>query len=315
MQKKQIIGLGGTFDHFHDGHQHFLQFANQLADKLIIGITHPKLTKHKQLANLIEPFPKRKKAVIKYCRDHNIRIEVVQLTNIYGPTLEKSNVRGLCVTEETIAGAKQINDLRLKMNLHELEVFVCPFHKDEAGKMLDSSGIRAGQVNRRGQVYSGILERSIRLNEKQRQYFAKPQGKIINTPQEKPNSFIAVVGDTSLEKFINNKWAYNLGIYDKKVQRQQYHSFVIEQLKGFLRCVNDAGNISPGMTSILTKTFDQEKAHIYVTGEEDLAAVALMLMLPLGSVIYYGQPNDGLVEMEVTEKRKEAFHKILTEQS
>lgn len=313
MQKRRTIGLGGTFDHLHDGHKHFIQFASKLGSKLIIGITHSKLTQQKQFSNLIEPFPKRKKSVIKYCQKQNVNAETVQLTDIYGPTLEKSSVRGLCVTEETMTGAEQINNLRLKMNLHQLEVFVCPFHKDEAGKVLDSSGIRAGLVNRRGQIYSKIFEKNIRLNEKQRQYFAKPQGKIVDAPHKKPNDFIAVVGDTSLEKFINNDWPYNLGIYDKKVQRRQYHSFVIEQIKKFNRCVNTAGLISSGLVSTLVKNLDQEKTHIFVDGEEDLAAVALMLMLPLGSVIYYGQPNDGLVEMEVTEKRKEAFYKTLTE--
>jgi hypothetical protein len=49
----------------------------------------------------------------------------------------------------------------------------------------------------------------------------------------------------------------------------------------------------------------QNLIHLFVDGEEDLAAVVLQLLLPLGATIYYGQPNEGLVRWQVTEESKE----------
>jgi uncharacterized protein (UPF0218 family) len=37
----------------------------------------------------------------------------------------------------------------------------------------------------------------------------------------------------------------------------------------------------------------------------------LALVAPLGAVIYYGQPNEGIIEMIVTEELKELFYSIL----
>jgi uncharacterized protein (UPF0218 family) len=55
----------------------------------------------------------------------------------------------------------------------------------------------------------------------------------------------------------------------------------------------------------------QTKKHLFIQGEEDLAAVALSLVLPLGSCIYYGQPQKGMVELVVTEKIKQSFFDLL----
>jgi len=43
---------------------------------------------------------------------------------------------------------------------------------------------------------------------------------------------------------------------------------------------------------------------IIVEGEEDLLVLPLMADMPLGSVIIYGQPNEGLVIITITEERQ-----------
>ena len=67
-KRYKTVGLGGTFDHFHDGHRHFLKYAASLSLRLHIGITHPKLTLHKSHAHLIESWEKRAQSVKKFCQ-------------------------------------------------------------------------------------------------------------------------------------------------------------------------------------------------------------------------------------------------------
>ncbi|RLI09881.1 hypothetical protein DRO42_03060 [Candidatus Bathyarchaeota archaeon] len=43
---------------------------------------------------------------------------------------------------------------------------------------------------------------------------------------------------------------------------------------------------------------------VIVEGEEDLLVLPLIALMPLGSVIVYGQPRAGIVVVEVTEERK-----------
>ncbi len=306
-KRQRVTGVGGTFDHFHAGHRHFLDFAEKLGQELLIGITDLKLTQHKFMAELIQPFAVRKQTVDKYCRAQGYQYKLAKLKDPYGPTLENSPVTGLCVSPETTLGARKINDLRSKLKLRELETFVCPWYQDGTGAPLSSSNIRAGKVDRQGRVYAQLFNSNLVLSDKHRQFFAQPQGDRVDMSLPKLDQLIAVVGDSSLEKFISFNWPFDLGIYDKKVMRQANHSPVINRLKPDLTLANPAGQITSQLVAGLITALTSHFKYLYVKGEEDLAAVALMLLLPLGSQIYYGQPNQGLIVMEVTVKRKELF--------
>lgn len=303
----EIVGLGGTFDRFHVGHEHFIKFASQFGQHLHIGITHSKLTQAKHLVELIEPYETRKRAVVKFCKAHQISASINQLTDIYGPTIdEKSKIKALVVTEDTVMGANKINQARQAMDMYQFPVQVCPLLKDQTGKIISSERIRAGKINRVGEVYQQIFNKNLVLTKNQRQFFSQPQGEIVDQPKSQDSTLICVVGDHSLEKFIKNKWPYDLAVYDLKEQRQIVKSSTLINLNPDITVKNPAGSISLELIQALT-------VHklIFVEGEEDLAAVALMLLLSLGSKIYYGQPNQGLIQMEITEEKKDQFYQIL----
>ncbi len=309
-----IVGLGGTFDHFHAGHEHFIKFAYEFGRHLHIGITHPKLAQHKTYPELIELYETRRRAVEKFCITNQISAATSQLVDVYGPTVSKdSKIRGLVVTEDTVSGAEKINQTRQAMGLSKLPVHVCPLLSDKEGKgIINAERIRAGEINRSGEVYTTVFSKNITLNQTQRDFFTNPQGEIVKEPQHEEKSIICVVGDTSLETFIENNWGYDLGIYDKRQQRQVVKSKVITSIKPNLIIDNIAGDISPQLVKSLKEALNNNAKHLFVEGEEDLAAVALALLLPLDSTIYYGQPNQGLVMMKITEKLKNKIYQVLS---
>jgi hypothetical protein len=49
---------------------------------------------------------------------------------------------------------------------------------------------------------------------------------------------------------------------------------------------------------------------VLIEGEEDLVAAALVFALPLESVMYYGQPGEGMVKVRVSEELKERLLKL-----
>ncbi|HYD35760.1 MAG TPA: pantetheine-phosphate adenylyltransferase [Vitreimonas sp.] len=310
----KTIGLGGTFDHFHAGHEAFITFASQLASELLIGLTHPKLTMSKPYAHLIEPYDVRRRQVQLFCQRHGIKHRITELTDPIGPTLEKTAVRALAVTNETEAGAIQINTLRQKLGLRPLPVHVTPLIKDETGQDIHSVRIRAGEITREGEVYKALFDQDLELGPDQRQFFAQPQGKLIDltrfTSQPKKQTLVAVVGDSSLETFLNEKWTHTLGIFDKKRAREKFESAVIDQLVSST-VANPAGIITVQLIESLQNALTQKKSYLFVEGEEDLAAVALVLLAPLESLVYYGQPNQGIVELRVTEELKKTFYHAL----
>lgn len=320
MPKKSyhIVALGGTFDHFHAGHAHFLNFAWQLGQHLHLGLTEQKLTKGKPWPHLVQNYQQRKKQLEAFCRQEQISAAISQISDIYGPTLNpKKKIEALVVTEETVPGADKINQARQAMGLKQLPVHICPLLYDQAGQVIRSDHIRAGYINRQGVVFTQALNHDLTLNSAQRHFFSQPHGQPAQPQVTKDKTVLTyVVGDSSLEQFIKNNWPYDLGIYDHRQQRQPFDSKLIKQLQPNLTAQNPAGQITQSLTQALQKTLpiaSKKQQHIFVDGEEDLAAAALILLSPLQTQIYYGQPEQGLVMMEVDLALKNEVYQVLTE--
>jgi pantetheine-phosphate adenylyltransferase len=323
MSKKSypVVALGGTFDHFHLGHIQFLNFAWHLGEKLCLGITHPDLTKNKPFAETIQAYETREKNVKNYCQTERIDADFYQLTDLYGPTLEPNlELSALVVTDDTIHGAKAINQRRQLIGLKPVPVHLCPLLRDETNQIISSIRIRAGEIDQAGLNFDQILNQDLVLNLSQREFLSQPQGKPVESPtKENKTPLICVVGDSSLEQFIENDWAYDLGIYDYRQQREAVKSKLIKQVKTNYQTENKAGLISQPLTIELKKALhnllnkdQQSPQHLYVQGEEDLAAVALILLAPLQTRIYYGQPGEALIEMMVNLDLKKKIYQVLT---
>ncbi len=70
---------------------------------------------------------------------------------------------------------------------------------------------------------------------------------------------------------------------------------------------NPAGTISDELIDRIDKALHTEPSMIVVDGEEDLAVIPVMIHAPIGGILVYGQPEEGIVVREITAKaRKEA---------
>jgi len=76
-----------------------------------------------------------------------------------------------------------------------------------------------------------------------------------------------------------------------------------------VRVRNPAGTVTPELYNAFESI--RLPAKIIVEGEEDLATLPAVLTAPIGSVIAYGQPNEGMVLVEVTKRKKREFQKLL----
>lgn len=314
-------GMGGTFDRLHKGHHALIQTALSSAEKVTIGLTIDNFSNHKTLHQIIHLYHDRQKQLENYLSEIEQlnRVFITPLKDVYGPTISDSTIDCLVVTDQTYKGAEEINNKRKQLDLHDLPIIKTELIKDEEEKYLSSTRIRQGIINRLGEVYKNLLKKEVVLNDDQKNSLRKPQGNVVNNLEDlnktlssfSPTS-ICLVGDITLSFFLINKLPFNIGFYDGKTQRKPNHE--VEKLisgdpQNFL--INHPGTINPEIIHLYESLSNSSNQIIKVEGEEDLIAVALVLLQPLQSVVIYGQPDRGLVIIEITEDKKEQMKLLL----
>jgi pantetheine-phosphate adenylyltransferase len=339
QRKHWWVGLGGTFDHFHEGHEAFLEFAAKQGENLMIGVTAQHLTTSKPYSQTIEPFRVRAKNVANWCKKYQVTHEIVQLFDLYGPTLEDRRIQALAVTEETVSGADTINHTRVAANMKELPVYICPMLPNELDQPLHADQIRSGTTSRSGIVYLQHLLQGLETTEEQRKQLAQPLGELIpsggfthpDSDKKAPFSPI-LVGDRTLLQAIDQNLPFSLAVTDGKIERAiitseeqaRIDSHISTKKARVWQTSNAAGEISADAVAEIQNVLanirpkrnpsqnnSQHTNVLQVEGEEDLLTAALILGMPLFSTLYYGQPKKGLVKVVITEQIKEKVFKIV----
>ncbi|MEM2127099.1 MAG: DUF359 domain-containing protein [Candidatus Bathyarchaeia archaeon] len=120
----------------------------------------------------------------------------------------------------------------------------------------------------------------------------------------KPPMF-ASVGDFVSKNLLTHCLEPDIIVFDGRIMRRD-----VEPIEPEGRCEivtrNRPGMIEKSAWEALGKAVKlKRKVAVLVEGEEDLMVIPLILLMPLGSVIVYGQPNVGVVMIEVDEKMKD----------
>ena len=114
------------------------------------------------------------------------------------------------------------------------------------------------------------------------------------------DSYIITVGDRTTEKMIDFDLIPSLQIIDgleKRIKRD-----ILKLGSAFeLKIDNPAAEITLESIEIIKKAFTMNPPiRLTVNGEEDLLVLPVCIHAPENSVILYGQPNKGLVLVQIT---------------
>ncbi|NMB56971.1 pantetheine-phosphate adenylyltransferase [Candidatus Beckwithbacteria bacterium] len=319
MKNFKLAALGGTFDRFHKGHENLLDLAFTCAASVYIGITDDYLNQNKELSQIIETYELRENNIREYLKKNNYleRTRIVKLHDIYGPTLKDPEIDCLVVSPLTKKGAKLINETRKEKGLNKLPILVCKLEKAQDRKYISSTRIRRGEINRQGFVYTNLINKTIKLSQKDKNKLKQPLGILIQNKQEFKTKFKKaplkiIVGDQTGIFCLKNKLEADCLIFDSQSQREKLTFSPLDLIsKNKLETVtNPAGTISLNLCKKI-KTILSKQKHLLVKGEEDLAVVPAILLAPLDTLIFYGQPNQGIVVLKVTEEKKEWVRNFL----
>lgn len=326
-KKFKLVVCGGTFDHFHKGHEMFLRHVFSVGKKAVIGLTSDSYIKNNKIEDGILSFKERKQELISFLKSKSFltRSIIVPIDNLYGPTLQsKFPIEAIIVSKETKKGAEKINLKRKALGLFPLKIIIASFIKGKDGKIISSLSIRRGIIDREGKLYikPAWFSHRLQLTEELRTLLKKPFGELLKDGKGikiDKSSFIITVGDVTTKLFNDLMLNQNISIVDFFVKRQKQFNNLSEL--GFsgeetvIYANNPASFLTPSLFSAGVKAFDQvfqkKRVIIQVNGEEDLSVLPLSLAAPLGTIIYYGQPNQGMVEIIVTEVVKKRVYEIV----
>lgn len=127
---------------------------------------------------------------------------------------------------------------------------------------------------------------------------------------------VAAVGDMTAFYLLKASIVPDLAIVDNKTKRTPVPDHVVQSLDHdsykTIGVENPAATLTSELIDLIrTALKGDERVKIIVEGEEDLATLPAILYAPLGSVVVYGQPNEGSVLVKVTHDKKRQIEELM----
>ena len=140
---------------------------------------------------------------------------------------------------------------------------------------------------------------------------------IMRSIRRNRDAIIIAVGDQTTKTLLDNGVLPSLIIIDNKVNRVAYDELKPMLFKlniPIMRIISGPGYISDQASDCIRQWAKRKSPFqiIEIDGEEDLLTLPVVAHAPIGSIVYYGQPHKGIVEVVVTTEKKKEVQKLLS---
>jgi phosphopantetheine adenylyltransferase/predicted metal-dependent HD superfamily phosphohydrolase len=123
-----FVALGGTFDHFHMGHNMLLTTAALLSKKRIgVGVCSNEMILKKAKCCVLQSYEVREANVresLEKVKLNNVHLDIFMLQDGVGKAGTQSDISALIVTGETLKGGHYVNEVRKKNGLNEIPLII-----------------------------------------------------------------------------------------------------------------------------------------------------------------------------------------------
>lgn len=126
---------------------------------------------------------------------------------------------------------------------------------------------------------------------------------------------LVAVGDMVTYHLLEAGRVPDLALVDEKTKRSAVDESVAAAISGFDRTIavdNPAGTLTRDLLDAMRAGLDSDETTLVdVEGEEDLAALPAVLMVPETAAVVYGQPDEGMVLVTPDSDVRERVRSIL----
>jgi len=149
------------------------------------------------------------------------------------------------------------------------------------------------------------------IKELYRPRLKEPLGKIYHSMPQALQQFdikgklVITVGDMVTKNIIEKGISPKLSIVDYKVERKSVdHTYESGGFNLTLSTNNPPGKITCDAWEQVSRGLKRGKVLLEVDGEEDLLVLVVLALARKGTLVFYGQPEEGVVAIEVTEQAR-----------
>ena len=159
----------------------------------------------------------------------------------------------------------------------------------------------------------------MQFNNKELQILKKPIGILLKNYQINMDSLskylkselIISVGDATTDTLLELGIVPTIQIVDGRERRVE-RDLPLENYAKVIKCNNPAGTISMEAVNTFKEALASEKpVRIVVNGEEDLLGAVVLALAPDNSVMFYGQPLEGLVVVTVNNETRSKLEEVI----
>ena len=158
--------------------------------------------------------------------------------------------------------------------------------------------------------------KDLKLPQELRGIFKRPFGEVYKGEGLKPaqeiksrlkGEKVIVVGDVTLKNMLAVGVKPSLAVVDLKTKR----SIEMPAVENVFEARNPPGTITRELWNKIHEAVEKDGSVVLVEGEEDLAVLPCILEADWNTVVLYGQPDEGIVFIKVTEDKKTEAGMIL----
>jgi len=163
----RVVGISGTFNVIHRGHEALLKAAFGNGELVLIGLSTDDFASSTRDGTVnIKLFEKRRRALKDFLNTflpaRNRKYSITPLGDSYGPAIEMKDFHALVVSPETEGVGEKINAIRKERGLAALDIILVPHVPAEDGLPISATRVLRKEIDRDGKLNYVFSEKGVR---------------------------------------------------------------------------------------------------------------------------------------------------------